>query len=96
MASKITYQCNAKCCSSIPLAQPCNSKSYAAHNKHERILDYDANILQILGPYLNGSGQREESLRLSMLDLPNSKKFGRNISRHQALIGGGNPVGLQA
>ena len=64
-----------------------NRKSYTAHNCHKSILDYDANIFQIVGPYINGSGQREESLRLSMFDLPNGKNFQRNISHHQALVG---------
>ena len=40
-----------------------------------------------MSPYISGSGQRKESLRLSMLDLPNAKHFQRNISRHQALVG---------
>ena len=51
------------------------------------VLNYDANILAILGPYINGTGQRDASMRLSLLDLPASKHFQRNISRHQAFIG---------
>ena len=87
IASEITYRCNAKCGTSIPLAQSCNRKSYSSHNSHISILDYDANIMQIIGPYINGSGQREELLRLSMLDLPSGKHFQCNISRHQGVVG---------
>lgn len=87
IVSEITYQCNAKCGASIPLAQSCNRKSYTNYNSHVSILDYDADIMQIVAPYINGSGQREESLRLSMLDLPSGKNFQRNISRHEALVG---------
>ena len=59
------------------------SKNTYQHNNHRSILEYDANIVQIISPCINGSGQREKSLRLSMLDLPNGKHFQRNISRYQ-------------
>ena len=38
IASEITYQCNATCGSSIPLAQSSNRKSYTKHNNHLSIL----------------------------------------------------------
>ena len=87
IASEITYQCNANCDLSIPLGQSYNRKSYTNHNSHFPIMNYDANIMQIVAPYINGSRQREESLQLSMLDLLSGKNFQRNISRHQALFG---------
>ena len=87
IASENTYHCNSKCHSSIPLTQPRNQKSYTEHNKYKSILDYDANIFAILGPYMNGTGQRDASMSLSLLDLPSSRNFKRNISRHQSFIG---------
>ena len=87
IASENAYQCNSKCHSSIPLTLPRNQKSYTEHNSHRTILDYDANIYAILGPYMNGTGQRDASMRLSVLDLPASRNFQRSISRHQAFIG---------
>ena len=87
IASENTYRCNSKCHSSIPLTQARNDKSYTDDKKYETILNYDANILALLGPYINGTGQRDASMRLSLLDLPPSRNFQRNISRHQAFIG---------
>ena len=87
IASENTYNCNSKCHSSIPLTQAWNEKSYTENKRYETILNYDANILAILGPYINGTGQRDASMRLSLLDLPASRHFQRNISRHQAFIG---------
>ena len=84
IASENTYRCSSKCHSSIPLTRARNDKSYA---KNKMVLNYDANKLAILGPYINGTGQRDASMRLSLLDLPASKHFQHNISRHQALIG---------
>ena len=87
IATKSTYHCNTKCHPSISLAEPHNPKSYTSHNAHVSVLDYDANIYAMLSPYMNGTGQRDQALRMSIMDLPNSSNFDRNISRHQTLIG---------
>ena len=88
IASENTYRCNSKCHLSIPLTQARKEKSYTKEKRYETILNYDANILALLAPYMNGTGQRDASMRLSLLDLPASRNFQRNISRHQAFIGG--------
>ena len=72
--SKITYRCHSKCLS-IPFIELPNHKSYTDHNSHKTILDYDANIYAILGPYMNGTEQRDASMRFLVLDLSVSRNF---------------------
>ena len=36
---------------------------------------------------MNGNGLRDVSRRLSTFNLPNSRNFQRNISRHQGVVG---------
>ena len=87
IATTTSFRCNTKCHPSIPLVAPCNAKTYTSHNCHKSILDYDANIYAIIGPYMTGSGPRDASLRYSLHNLPGSRNLRRTILRHQSLVG---------
>ena len=86
IASESAYTYKSKCHSYILLTLPPNQKLYTDHNSHIAILNYDSNTYAILDPYMNGTGQRDATMRMSVLDLPASRKSQRNISRHQAFI----------
>ena len=86
IASTTTYRCGCEEHADLPLTNEPKSKSYDKA-KRPTSLDYDDNINAVLMGYINGTGARDVSKSLTLLDLPKASNFQRTCTRHQGIIG---------
>jgi len=70
----------------LPLTNERKSKSYDKA-KRPTSMDYDDHINAVLMGYINGTGVRDVSKSLTLLDLPKASNFQRTFTRHQGIIG---------